>query len=206
MSDMTRIIDLPENVTIQMNTTGNRGDGVNTSYTPMDIHPNPYGHPKPSVPAIPMPSANGMQQSVPFVQQTLPSRDIPMNQTNLTQDAQVHANYIPPISEIAKQTAEYMKKYDEITEKKVELHIKEKERKTRLDYLYDEYQIPILISVLFFIFQMPVINNIFHKYLIFLKLHDLDGHFNIYGLLLKSVLFGTSFYSITRVIQNLSEF
>ena len=56
MADSTRIMDLPENITMQMNTGQNsisRGDGMNTSYSPMDIHPNPYGHPPPSVPSIP---------------------------------------------------------------------------------------------------------------------------------------------------------
>ena len=62
MSDITRIMDLPENVTMQMNTNGDRSSGLNNSYSPMDVHPNPYGHPPPSVPSMPTPTSTGPSQ------------------------------------------------------------------------------------------------------------------------------------------------
>ena len=204
MTDATRIMDLPENVTMQMNT--GRGDGINTSYSPMDVHPNPYGHPPPSVPSMPTPtSTSTMKQSIPPVQQHLPSRDIPMDTGNLVQDPQVQANYIPPIPEDVKQTAEYMKQYDEVTHRKVNAHMKEQEKKSRMDTLYEEGQIPILVAVLFFIFHMPIVNGWIYKYFAFMKLHDIDGHFNMYGLLWQSALFGAVFYGFSKGIHVLSE-
>lgn len=204
MSDATRIMDLPENVTMQMNT--GRGDGINTSYSPMDIHPNPYGHPPPSVPSMPTPtSTSTMKQSIPQVQQQLPSRDIPMDTGNLVQDPQVQANYIPPIPDDVKQTAEYMKQYDEVTHRKVNAHMREEEKKSRMDTLYEEGQIPILVAVLFFIFHMPIVNGWMYKYFAFMKLHDIDGHFNMYGLLWQCALFGGVFYGFSKGIHMLSE-
>ena len=197
----TRIMDLPENITMQMNTGGNsssRGDGMNTSYSPMDIHPNPYGHPPPSVPSIPTPSA------FPKVQQRLPSRDIPMDQTPLVQDPQVQANYIPPITDTVKQTAAYMKQYDELTERKVVAHIEEKEKKSRMDTLYDEGQIPVLVAVLFFIFHMPIVTSTLYKNMAFLNLHDVDGHFNTYGLIWQSGMFAAIFFGATKMVDILS--
>ena len=202
MSDTTRIMDLPENVTMQMNT--GRGDGINTSYSPMDIHPNPYGHPPPSVPNMPTPSAN-MKQAMPSVQQHLPSRDIPMDQTHLVQDPEIQANYVPPVPETVKQTAEYMKRFDEVTERKVQNHMQEKEKKSRMDTLYEEGQIPIVVAVLFFIFHMPVVNGLLYKYFAFMNFHDADGHFNMYGLIWQSALFGGVFYGMTKAVHVLSE-
>uniref|UniRef100_A0A6C0CNT5 Uncharacterized protein n=1 Tax=viral metagenome TaxID=1070528 RepID=A0A6C0CNT5_9ZZZZ len=205
----TRIMDLPENVTIQMNTHSERGNGINTSYSPIDVHPNPYGHPPPSVPSLPTPSSNPpqrtMQDSIPQVQQRLPSRDIPIDQNQFTQDPQIQANYVPPVSEPVKRTTEYMRQYDEINERKIAQHQTDKDKKSRMDLLYEEGQIPILVAVLFFIFHMPVVLNFLYKTFSFLKLHDLDGHFNMYGLIAQSAFFGGLFYGMTKTIHTLSE-
>lgn len=223
MTDTTRIMDLPENVTMQIHSK-ERSNGINTSYAPMDVHPNPYGHPPPSVPSIPTPSGppqhanamgmgNGMggapqhmmpPQAIPPSQQHLPSRDIPMDMGSIAQDAQVQPNYIPPIPDEVKQTAEYMKQYEDITQRKVQAHIEEKNEKSRMDTLYEEGQIPLLVAVLFFIFHMPVVSQLLYKYLSFLKLHDVDGHFSMYGLIWQSALFGTLFYGMSKSIHVLA--
>lgn len=204
MADSTRIMDLPENITMQMNTganngANNRGDGMNTSYSPIDVHPNPYGHPPPSVPSMPSPAA------FPKVQQRLPSRDIPMDQSHLVQDPQIQANYIPPVTNTVRQTAEYMRQYDELTEKKVAAHFRETEKKSKMDTLYDEGQIPVLVAVLFFIFHMPIVTSTLYKYLGFLKLHDVDGHFNMSGLILQSSMFASMFYGASKLADVLSK-
>lgn len=205
MTDTTRIMDLPENVTMQMNTGSNRGDGVNTSYAPIDMHPNPYGHPPPSVPTMPTPTSN-MKQATPPVHQQLPARDIPMDTTALVQDPQVQPNYIPPVPESVKQTAEYMRKYDEVTERKVDAHMREKQKQSRMDRLYEEAQMPFLVAVLFFVFNMPVVHSWIYKYFSFMKLHDADGNFNMYGLMWQSALFGSALYGLNKVVYALSEF
>ena len=195
MSDITRIMDLPENITMQM-TPGARGDGINTSYSPMDIHPNPYGHPPPSVPSMPTPSA------VP--QQRLPSRDIPQDQGHLVQDREVIANYIQPVSDAHRKTAEYMRQYDEANDKKIEAHRKEKDSRTRVDKIAEDGQIPILIAMLFFIFNMPIVENYMIKTFSFLSIRDVDGNFNMNGLIMRSVTFGLMYNGVTHLINTLS--
>ena len=193
MSDITRIMDLPENITMHM-TPGSRGDGINTSYSPMDIHPNPYGHPPPSVPSMPTPSAVHPQQ-----QQRLPSRDIPQDQTYLVRDPEVVANYIQPV-----KTGEYMRQYEDTTNTKLETHKKEKEAKSRVDKLVEDGQIPVLVAMLFFIFHMPIVDNYLMKTFSFLSVRDTDGNFNVNGLIMRSVAFGIMFNGVTHLINTLS--
>ena len=196
MTDITRIMDLPENITMQM-TPGSRGDGINTSYSPIDMHPNPYGHPPPSVPSMPTPSVQQQQQR-------LPNRDIPQDQTYLVQDPEVLANYIQPINESGRKTAEYMRQYDEATNHKIEAHKKDKESKSRVDRLVEEGQIPILVGMLFFIFHMPIVDSYLMKSFSFLSIHDLDGNFNLNGLVMRSVAFGVLYNGVTHMINTLS--
>lgn len=199
MSDTTRIMDLPENITIQ--STGGTG-GFSTSYTPIDVHPNPYGHPPPSVPSIPTPSYSPPQQ-----QQRLPSRDIPSSTQSVqyTQDEQIQPNYIPSIPVTAKNTAEYMKQFEAATERKINVHLQEKQKQTRWDLLVEQGQIPLLVALLFYIFHMPIVNRIMFKNLSFLSIYDTDGNFNTYGLIFKSLCFGGLFYSVSQIVHYFSE-
>ena len=240
MTDTTRIMDLPENITmsqapIQQNTMqipthpnhpGNNqkqhnAQAFGNSYTPMDVHPNPYGHPPPSVPNIPKPSENfepqipqnasynpnaGGPPTQPNMHQALPSRDIPMDPSQYAHDEEIQPNYIPPIPESVKRTTDYVRQFEEATEKKISKHEEEKTKQSKFDTLVEEGQIPILIAFLFFIFHMPVIDNLVFKHMSFLALHDMDGNFNMYGLLFKSSLFAGCFYVATQAIHLLSEF
>jgi hypothetical protein len=197
MSDITRIMDLPENITMQM-TPGSRGDGINTSYSPMDIHPNPYGHPPPSVPSMPTPSA--VQQQHP--QQRLPSRDIPQDQSYLVRDPEVIANYIQPASNT--KTGEYMRQYEDANNTKLESNKKDKEAKSRVDKMVEDGQIPILVAMLFFIFHMPIVDSYLMKSFSFLSVRDTDGNFNLNGLIMRSIAFGVMFNGVTHLINTLS--
>jgi hypothetical protein len=211
MVDTTRIMDLPENVTMQMNPV-TRGDGINTTYSPMDIHPNPYGHPPPSAPSMPTPSSNPnpprnipnpmmqMQNTVP-IHQSLPSRDIPQYTHSMVQDPQVTANYIPPVTPTIHQTAEYMKQYDELNDRKIQAHYHDKQNETTVNNLIERFQLPILVSLLFFIFHMPIVDRYIFKYLYFLDIHKADGNINLNGLILRSVTFGTLLYILMNLVN-----
>lgn len=232
MTDTTRIMDLPENITMQMNPT-TRGDGINTSYSPMDMHPNPYGHPPPSVPSIPTPSSQNQQalpppqmqpqqmapgqspgftvpqqpqlqeQYLPPNQATLPSRDIPIDTTELVQDVQVQPNYVPPVSNSVQKTADYMKQYDAINEEKIRTHRAQQSKESYQDSLLEALQLPILVGLLFLLFQLPLVDRMIFQRLSFLNIHNSDGNYNTNGILLRSVLFGALFYGIQYIRGNL---
>lgn len=226
MTDTTRIMDLPENITMQMNPS-TRGDGINTSYSPMDMHPNPYGHPPPSVPSMPTPSSQNQQslpppqmappqmappqmtvpqqpqlqeqQYLPPNQATLPSRDIPIDTTELVQDPQVQPNYVPPVSNSVQKTADYMKQYDAINEEKIRNHRTQQSKESFQDSLLETIQLPILVGLLFLVFQMPLVDRMIFQRLSFLNIHNADGNYNTNGILFRSVLFGLVFYGIQYI-------
>lgn len=214
-------MDLPENITMQMNPTA-RGDGINTSYSPMDVHPNPYGHPPPSVPSMPTPSSQNQQslppsqmvpqmtvpqqphvqvqeQYLPPNQATLPSRDIPTDTTELVQDPQVQPNYVPPVSNSVQKTADYMKQYDAINEEKIRNHRAQQSKETFQDSLLETIQLPVLVGLLFLVFQMPLVDKMVFQRLSFLNIHNADGNYNTNGILFRSVLFGLVFYGIQYI-------
>ena len=214
----TRIADLPENITMQMN-----GQGFNTnSYAPMNIHPNPYGN-GPATQTAPMshPQASAQrvnpnnqpvmvqqnqflpqpQPEMPQQEHRLPSRDIPIETTHYSQDAETTPNYIPPV----KLTSDYIREYENTSEKRLKEHEQEKYRENKAKDLFSEFQTPILIILLYFFFQLPAVNTFLYKNLSFLSTYNSDGNANIYGMLMKSVLFGSVFFSINTSVKYLSE-
>jgi len=221
----TRISDLPENITMQP-MQGQGIDGLPTSYSPINIHPNPYGvsdqnpimqNPQmTSMPqnqlSVPIPAQTQAQQQ-PYLsqeQQTqlqnqrpvrLPSRDIQHDTSDYNHDEQIKPNYVPraPVS------SDYVKDYEDMTEKNMREYEQKKRNMSRLDQLLAEFQIPIFIGFLFFFFQMPMVNNlVFKRFTIFSIMND-DGNFNFFGLCLKSILFSMSYYCMYKTTEFLVE-
>jgi len=130
-------------------------------------------------------------------QTQLPSRDIPMETNQLTQDPQTQPNYVP-----AAEETDYIAEHDsaESIKKKEKESTKEQDR---LDSLYAEMQTPLIVMALFFFFQMPY----FQKKLghVFPSLFLKDGNPNVRGYLAKTALFGAVFFVITKVTQRISE-
>jgi len=209
----TRISDLPENVTLQP--TGANPGGVfppametrapdklsndvmnsQTTYVPLNVHTNPYGHP-PQPPNGQMPPFSDMS-SESGGQQRLPSRDIPMNQLEFQQDPEIKANYVPR----PRLPSDYIRDYDQQDPGRDRRQVER--RKVTLqtaDDWYERLQIPILVALLFFIFQMPVFNTFLRKNFTFLTLYNDDGNFNIVGLVFKSILFGSMFYGMQQFL------
>ena len=205
----------------------NAGFESPNNYIPINVHPNPYGisaqnpiMPNPQQPNVyQMPQMNPMEQiSVQkpkqqfseqqmmelqnMQQMRLPSRDIPIDTTNYSNDEQTQPNYIPK----SNVSSDYIRDYEETTDKHIREHEQKKYRESRIDAILTKLQTPILICILFFIFQLPVINTMIFKKFSFLSLHNEDGNFNFYGLLFKSMLFGSLYYSVQKITDFISEF
>ena len=69
-----------------------------------------------------------------------------------------------------------------------------------MDMWISEIRLPLLIAMLFFVFQMPVVQMLIFRKFAFLSMIDNDGQPNLQALLLRSILFGGAFYIITRTI------
>jgi hypothetical protein len=72
-----------------------------------------------------------------------------------------------------------------------------------LEVIYSEFQLPILIMLLYFFFHLPVVNKWFHKNLTFCFMKD--GNMNFQGYILKSIIFAGLFYFIHRNITFISK-
>lgn len=211
MSDSTRLVDLPpaqENITFQMpmqqqmpmNTIisppshglANANDMVtNSGYIPLNIHPNPYGG-----------SMDPTQDLMPPQQQRLPSRDIPMNTIEHIQDEAVQANYIPkPNADATATVNDYIKEYDELESKRIREHEVSKHRQYWFEETMRSYQIPFLIGILFFIFQMNFMSRLLFAYLgKWNILYQGDGHMTTTGVFLKSCMFSAVYWLIQFIL------
>lgn len=138
---------------------------------------------------------NGLQQASLAGATQLPSRDLPLNTDILTNDIQIQPNYIPTPKE-----KDYIIESDE----DINSYYKKEKMENSLDSIYDELQGPILLAVLYFLFQLPFLKKIVFKYLPFCC-HK-DGNYNINGLILSCGLFGFVYYSLSKTVKHFSTF
>jgi len=186
---------------------------------PALMHANPYGQTLPTdrmPPPIAQPPSNNQSppqnqytlspEQIAMLQQMppqmLPSRDMPTDAAGYAQDVQsTKPNYIPP----SKRTDDYIAKYEQQTEAKAIAYEKEKRRNIEREDTLDKIQMPIFLFILYFIFQMHVVNNFIFKQFSFLAIHNELGNLNFNGICFKSMLFCATFYSINYVIEYLSD-
>jgi hypothetical protein len=138
---------------------------------------------------------NGLQQASIAGATTLPSRDIPLNTEQLTQDAQVQPNYVPQ-----PETRDYINETDD----DINMYIQNEKNQNSLDAIYDELQAPLLLAVLYFLFQLPIFKKTVFKYLPFFC-HG-DGNYNFNGLIFTCALFGFIYYSLSKSVRHFSKF
>jgi len=144
---------------------------------------------------------NGLQHASVSGATQLPSRDIPMNTSSLTHDVNITPNFIPPVP--VQNRNDYIQNYQESSEI-INDYNYSLENNNRLDDLYNEIQVPILLAVLYFLFQLPV----FRKYLFsyFPVLFSKDGNLNINGYLFMSSLFGILYYLLNKINTHFGKF
>lgn len=239
-TNTTRISDLPDNITMQpMESKMGMGMGIgmgmgDTTYNPMNVHPNPYGNQPMNPTLIPTPQQTGIQRAntqmggmpIPqppqqqnyiqpppqaqylteeqikqMQQQRLPSRDIPNDTTSYMQDEQIKPNYIPK----SNVSSDFVREYERTTEQNMREYEQKKKRENKMDDLFSEFQTPIFIAVLFFLFQLPIINTMIFKKFSFLDILKEDGNFNTSGLLFKSIIFGGLYYFVIKTTNYLAE-
>lgn len=135
-----------------------------------------------------------LQMAVNQGNTSLPSRDIPSDTTPILNDEQIQPNYIPS----SNVDHDYVQNYENSNDF---LNYKEKEvnRSDNADFVYEQLKLPILLSFLFFIFQLPFVKTMLltHSPMLFNK----DGNYNLYGYGLSSLLFGLIFYLISNLLD-----
>jgi hypothetical protein len=142
---------------------------------------------------------SGLQQATISGATQLPSRDIPMNTVSHNTDPQIQPNYVPqPQSSI-----DYIKSYDQ-TSDMINDYNRDAQEQNSLDNMYNEIQTPLLLAVLYFLFQLPFFRKFLFSY--FPILFSNDGNFNINGFVFSSILFGMLFYTLNKVTNHFGAF
>ena len=142
---------------------------------------------------------SGLQQASATGITQLPSRDIPMTTSSISNDPQIQPNYVPP----PQNNIDYIKNYEQASDM-INKYNANTKMNDRLDDIYEEIQMPLLISVLYFLFQLPFLKKILYSYLP--VLFSKDGNFNINGFLFTSVLFGMLFHLLMKVTSYFGTF
>ena len=136
----------------------------------------------------------GIQQANASGGLELPSRDIPTNTVHFADEA-VQPNYVPQ-----KEQEGYIQNTD--TEQEIlARRMKNKNSRDSLEILYDEFQIPIIIGLLYFIFQLPVVRSKLTT--LIPALFNKDGNPNLSGYIFNSVFFAVLYYVISKSMSHL---
>lgn len=195
----TSIFDLPSDP------TGGGNISMNVSEMPMQQQ-QPLGQDPSSAFSLDQGTINqivsGLQKASSSGATQLPSRDIPMNTANIVNDQQVQPNYVPKA-----ELKDYIRDYEDNdgdAEDIVESYNKNARVNNSLDDMYSELQTPILIAVLFFLFQLPIIRKKMFVYVP--ALFSKDGNLNISGFIFMSIFFGLTYYVVNKTMIGISTF
>ena len=135
----------------------------------------------------------GIQQASAAGLTGLPSRDIPQNQQHISQDFQIQPNYIPqPAAGVGGDYIQEHQTNDEI----IRAQAQKQRKQDSMEGLYDELQTPLLIGVLFFLFQLPVVQKQILKLLP--SLFNKDGNPNLSGYIITSAAFAGAYYILMK--------
>ena len=217
MSDTTSIDDLP----LSSQTPGNNhhphyqhtgGGGGGGGGAPLIYSPNVGGiepmmsHGPPQIPGNVMNEVmQGVQRASANGMTMIPTRDIPMNPNSFTHDDQARPNYVPDPRSVHFQDgggADYIKDYQSM-ESIVRANARQSNQLDTIEAIYYDIQMPILVGVMYFIFQMPVFRA---QLLHFLpSLFGEDGNFKMIGLTATSAMFALVFFIIMKLLNKLGE-
>lgn len=126
----------------------------------------------------------------------LPSRDIPNNTDRVVMDQEIQPDYIPEQAAMEDYINNYQTPNDVILAGE-----REEQSRDRLDILYSNIQMPLLVAILYFLFNLPVIRKYLHKWIP--NIFNSDGNPNLVGYIVNSVLFGGLYYLLNNAITNM---
>jgi hypothetical protein len=197
MSESTSILDLPTDPVGGGNVSNNislsASENVTISNQTMNSEPSSgFNLDQNTISQI----VNGLQQASMNGGTQLPSRDIPINTSGHNIDPHVQPNYVPlpPQNHI-----DYIKDYQDAGDM-VNDYNKNIRRQNSLDDMYNEIQTPLMLAVLYFLFQLPFFRKFLFGY--FPVLFSNDGNLNINGFLFTSILFGLLFYLLNKITNH----
>jgi hypothetical protein len=143
---------------------------------------------------------NGLQRASASGLTNLPSRDIPMNTTGMMNDAQINPNYVPH-NHRKEEDDDYISQHEEEAVNEAR-YSKQSNTTDNMENIYKLIQVPLLVGILYFAFQLPVFRKYMLKYIP--SVFSGDGNYNISGLVFVSSLFGLGYFGLTRVLDSVA--
>lgn len=128
---------------------------------------------------------------------SLPSRDIPINPMQVSSDVEVKPNFIPE----PPKNEDYINNM-ETPDNMIMKNNQQQYYADNLDAFYSEFQLPLIVAILYFLFQLPVFRRSLKK--ILPSLFGQDGNPNLYGYFFNSALYATFFYILLKLINQLN--
>jgi hypothetical protein len=190
MSDTTNIDDLPSN--------DQPGSELNNQPVQPQQYQAPNSNNQGGPPAMLSPEdinkiVSGIQEASKQNQTGLPVRDIPMVSSNISQDPNVNPNYIP-----GENSGDYIQ--NQMSQQQLHNNIQQKsQEELRENDIFEQYKTPIIISILFLLFQMPMIDKKLYKFIPSLFSPEKALTFN--GFIVKAVIFGGLYFGIIKGID-----
>ena len=122
----------------------------------------------------------------------LPSRDIPKNTLSIQSDRQIQPDFIP------EQENDYI---GDILNKEKIISDQQKKQNTsdNLEYIFQIIQMPLLVGILYFIFQLPYTRQTIFS--LFPSFYNKDGSQKLSGFVFNSVLF-SCLYGLNLIAIN----
>ena len=139
---------------------------------------------------------SGLQKATSSGMTQLPSRDIPIDQNAVLKDEQVKPNFVPEGS-----PTDYITEH-QTSEEIIKQNAKKQKSADNLDIIFSELSLPLMIAVLYFMYQLPVVRRAFLKTLP--MCYSKSGELKLTGYLVNSIVFGAIIYLISKVMSQLS--
>jgi hypothetical protein len=133
----------------------------------------------------------GLQQASATGATQLMSRDMPNTSDHIAQDEQIQPNFIPNTD-----NKENYLEDEEDDDDILDAYNSKVQKESQMDKLYEDLQTPIMLAILFFIFQLPFLKK--QLFLFVPSLFMNDGNYNLYGFLVVSILYATTYHMISK--------
>lgn len=131
-------------------------------------------------------------------QYPLPPKDIPID-TSGFRDESARPNYVPPVPA---NTPNFVAEQKERLREQKMAEATKRAINQKFD-LMAELQMPIIVAVLFLVFQMESWNLMLARYFSSLGLFEEDGTLSMKGIVLKSVMFGGAYYGVIYAMKRM---
>jgi hypothetical protein len=126
---------------------------------------------------------------------SLPSRDIPMDESRVAADEEVKTNYVPET-----ENTDYIQDY-QTNENIVREHEANIMKQASIEDIYEELQTPIIAMLIYFLFQLPAFKKYERRFIP--GLFGEDMNINTYGILFNSLFIALIIFTVKRLLKTI---